>query len=130
MHGSTSDRDTTNKQTERRRGNEGGETPDFSSQRSTKSLALSGHREGAATFLLRQLGAGDSLVLVHVCALVAQPLVAERAQALSERRFGTLGAALEGEKHTGRRGHRYARARVCVRPRVRLSLLATLARKD
>lgn len=60
------------------------------------------------------------VVLVHVGALVTQPLVAERAQALSERRLGTLGAALRAGRKTqrtlvgtaakgrGRRGHKYS----------------------
>lgn len=52
------------------------------------------------------------MVLVHVGALVAQPLVAESAQARGERGLRALGAALEGGEKTqrrmgqGRRGHR------------------------
>lgn len=78
-----------------------------------KRLALCGRGEGAAAFLVRvgagpllrvHVGAlgrgGSSAVLVQVGALVAQPLVAQRAQALSQRRLGTLGAALEAGGET------------------------------
>lgn len=71
-----------------------------------KHLALCGNGEGAAAFLVRRVHVntrrrgGDPVVLVHVGALVAQPLVAERAQALGERGLRTLGAALEGGEST------------------------------
>lgn len=103
--------------------------------RGVKHLALCSRGERAAAFLVlvgagplrrvhvRALGRGGRssvVVLVHVGALVTQPLVAERAQALSERRLGTLGAALSGGRKTqrtlvwtaakgrGRRGHKYS----------------------